>query len=107
MIDPNPTAEALVRTILADPADPLPRLVFAAWLDESDSISNHAWAKYLRLAVELIHTPMTPVRRAYVECEQSRAADDVRAGLTIRAEQFIAHAGEFRQLLPLRCLEIL
>ena len=106
MIDSTPTAEALVRTILADPADPLPRLVFADWLDETDSVSNHAWAKYLRLAVDLVHTPMTPVRRAYIETEQQRAAADVRAGLTIRAEQFLAHEGPFRQLLPLRCLSL-
>lgn len=105
-MDSTPTADGLVRTILADPADPLPRLVFADWLDETDSVSNHAWAKYLRLAVDLVHTPMTPVRRAYIETEQQRAAADVRAGLVVRAEQFLAHEGPFRQLLPLRCLSL-
>ena len=106
MTDATPTAEALVRTILADPADPLPRLVFADWLDETDGVANHAWAKYLRLAVDLVHLPLTPVRRAYLEAEQQRAAGEVRAGLTVRAEQFLAHAAEFRQLLPLRCLTL-
>ncbi len=102
----HPTAEALVRTILADPADPLPRLVFADWLDETDAPANHAWAKYLRLAVDLVHLPLTPPRRAYLEALQAEAAGDVRAALTVKAEQFVQHVGAFRQLLPLRCLTL-
>ena len=46
------------------------------------------------------------MRRAYLEAEQQRAATDVRAGLTVRAEQFVTHAASFRQLLPLRCLTL-
>ena len=106
MMESTPTAEALVRAILADPADPLPRLVFADWLDDTDSPPNHAWAKYLRLAVDLVHLPLTPPRRAYLEAEQQRAAADVRAGLTVKAEQFLQHTAAFRQLLPLRCLTL-
>lgn len=102
----HPTAEALVRTILADPADPLPRLVFADWLDETDAPANHAWAKYLRLAVDLVHLPLTPPRRAYLEALQTEAASDVRAALTVKAEQFVQHVAAFRQLLPLRCLTL-
>ena len=106
MTDPHPTAEALVRTILADPADPLPRLVFADFLDETGTAPNMAWAKYMRLAVDLVHLPLTPPRRAYLEAVQAEAAAEVRAGLTYRAEQFIQHAAAMRQLLPLRCVTL-
>ncbi len=106
MIDPHPTAEALVRTILADPADPLPRLVFADFLDETCTRPNMAWAKYMRLAVDLVHLPLTPPRRAYLEAVQAEAAAEVRAGLTYKAEQFIQHAAVMRQLLPLRCVTL-
>ena len=106
MTDPHPTAEALVRTILAAPADPLPRLVFADWLDETETAPNMAWAKFMRLAVDLSHLPLTPPRRAYLQDEQDKAAADVRAGLTIKAEQFIQYADALRELLPLRCLTL-
>lgn len=106
MTDSHPIAEALVRTILADPADPLPRLVFADWLDETGTAPNMAWAKYMRLAVDLVHLPLTLPRRAYLEAVQTEAAAEVRAGLTYRAEQFIQHAAAMRQLLPLRCVTL-
>ena len=106
MTDPHPTAEALVRTILAAPADPLPRLVFADWLDETDNPANFAWAKYLRLAVDLSHLPLTPPRRLYLQDELDKAAGDIRAGLTIKAEQFAQYADAFGELLPLRCFTL-
>ena len=42
------SADAFVRRIIADPADPLPRLVFADWLEESGDPADAAWAHYLR-----------------------------------------------------------
>ena len=43
------SAGAFVRRILDAPTDPLIRLVFADWLDETGTTANVAWADYLRL----------------------------------------------------------
>ena len=45
MTHTDPSADAFMRRILADPADPVPRLVFADWLEESGKSSNLAWAR--------------------------------------------------------------
>lgn len=56
-------AHAFLKSILADPVNPLPRLVFADWLEESGTRSNVAWAKYLRLAEEVAGLPETEPSR--------------------------------------------
>ena len=46
----TPAIEPFLRTIFADPADTLPRLVFADWLDDHD---YPGWAEVIRLGCEL------------------------------------------------------
>ena len=106
MTDQHPTAEGLMRGILADPSDPLPRLVFADWLDDTGIPHNAAWAKYLRLAVDLVHLPLTAPRRLYLQSELDRVSTELVAELTYKAEQFIQYADSIRQLLPLERLTL-
>lgn len=46
---------ALLKAILADPADDTARLVYADWLDEHES---HDWAEFIRLQIEQSRLPM-------------------------------------------------
>ena len=46
--------EAFLRTIIAQPDDDLPRLVYADWLDERD---DPARAEFIRIQCELAHLP--------------------------------------------------
>jgi type IV pilus assembly protein PilB len=98
----NPTAHAFMRRILADPADPVPRLVFADWLEETGTSSNLAWARFLRLANELANTTADDPRRPKLAGELERVGSLIRARLTYRAEVFVAYPEAMGQLLPLR-----
>ena len=50
----DPTAEAIYRGVLAEPADDTPRLALADWLEDHGSPDR---AEYVRVAVELAKTP--------------------------------------------------
>jgi len=102
MTHTDPSADAFMRCILADPADPVPRLVFADWLEESGKSSNIAWARYIRLADELASAPADDPRRQKLADELDRVGSLVRAKLTYRAEVFAAYPDAMRQVLPLR-----
>jgi uncharacterized protein (TIGR02996 family) len=102
MTHTDPSAGAFMRRILADPADPLPRLVFADWLEETGTSSNLAWARFLRLADELANAPAEDSRRPKLADELERVGSLVRARLTYRAEVFVAYPDALRQLLPTR-----
>lgn len=104
MPDCDPTADAFMARILADPADPLPRLVFADWLEETGAASNVAWARYLRLAEELAAAPADDPRRLKLTDELGRVGGLVRASLTYRAEVFVAHPEAMLRLMPRRCM---
>lgn len=45
--------DALLRAVLADPANDLPRLVYADWLDEKGSGYDHVTAEFIRVQCEL------------------------------------------------------
>jgi uncharacterized protein (TIGR02996 family) len=102
MTHTDPSADAFMRCILANPADPVPRLVFADWLEESGKSSNLAWARFLRLADELATAPADDLRRPKLADELERVGSLVRAKLTYRAEVFVAYPDAMRQVLPLR-----
>jgi type IV pilus assembly protein PilB len=104
MTHTDPSADAFMRCILADPADPVPRLVFADWLEESGRSSNLAWARFLRIADELANAPADDPRRPKLADELERVGSLVRAELTYRAEVFVAYPDAMRQLLPLRSM---
>ncbi len=100
--DNHPTADALMRQILQNPADALPRLVFADWLEETGTRSNVAWAKYLRLADEVANLLPNDARRGKFLVEQSRVGELIRAKITLRAELFVDFPDSIQQLLPIR-----
>jgi uncharacterized protein (TIGR02996 family) len=102
MTHTDPSADAFMRCILANPADAVPRLVFADWLEESGTSSNLAWARYLRLADELATAPADDPRKPKMADELDRVGSLVRAKLTYRAEVFVAYPDAMRQVLPLR-----
>src|SRR5262245_28593681 len=45
--------QALLRAIIASPADDLPRLVYADWLDDTAEPANVARAEFIRLQCQL------------------------------------------------------
>jgi len=98
------TADAFMARILQNPADPLPRLVFADWLEETGTSSNMAWARYLRLADEIANTLATDARQPKLEQSLERIAGSIQARLTFRAETLLAYPNELLQLLPARNL---
>jgi uncharacterized protein (TIGR02996 family) len=102
MTHTDESADAFMRCILADPADPVPRLVFADWLEECGKSSHLAWARFLRLADELANVPDDDPRRPKLADELERVGSLVRARLTYRAEVFVAYPDAMRRLLPLR-----
>jgi len=100
------SADAFMARILANPADPLPKLVFADWLEESGTSSNIAWARYLRLADELANTPPDDIRRHKLKESLSRFAGSIRARLTFRAETLVANPEAMLRLLPSKNLVV-
>jgi uncharacterized protein (TIGR02996 family) len=102
MTHTDPTADAFMRRILARPADPVPRLVFADWLEESGTSSNLAWARYLRLADELATAPADDRRRPKLARDLERVGACIRAKLTYRAELLVAYPEAMLQVLPAR-----
>jgi uncharacterized protein (TIGR02996 family) len=106
MSDGDPTADAFMARILADPADPWPRLLFADWLEETGTASSVAWARFLRLAEELAAAPADDPRRRKLAGELERVGTVIRAQLTCRAELVVAYPEPMLRLLPPRCLVV-
>lgn len=106
MPDTDPNADAFMRRILADPTDPVPRLVFADWLEETGTSSNIAWARYLRLADELANADADDPRRPKLARMLGRISRSIRAKLTFRAETLTAYPDAMLQLLPPRNLVV-
>ncbi|OWK36505.1 TIGR02996 domain-containing protein [Fimbriiglobus ruber] len=102
----DPTADAFMRRILANPPDPVPRLVFADWLEESGASPNLAWARYIRLADELAAAPADDPRRPKMTQDLERVGSLVRARLTFRAEMFVAYPEAMLQLMPPRSMRV-
>jgi uncharacterized protein (TIGR02996 family) len=85
--------EALLRGIFLHPADPLPKLVFADFLEER---GEEAWAEVLRLGCELAALPPgDEPGRAAVRWQMAERIDE--AGLT--------HAAPDTGFLPCRVIE--
>jgi len=95
--------DAFLKAILVNPADPLPRLVFADWLEETGVRPNIAWAKYLRLAEE-VATSVDDVIRTKKSRLLERVGSLIQAKLRFKAELFVAHTECLRRVLPLRCM---
>jgi len=98
--------DAFLRTILADPADPLPRLVFADWLEETGTRSNVAWSKFLRLSEESGEAALDDDARARKARLLARLGTLIQAKLRFRAEIFVADSVAIRRVLPLRCMAL-
>lgn len=88
---------ALFKAAFADPADELPRLVFADWLEDTGTSDNAAWARYIRLGTVTHCGPMLPAERAERRIVAARA---VSAKLTLPYAEFIGHSAALFQLLP-------
>ena len=87
-------------TILANPEDNAPRLVFADWLEETGLDSNVAWAQFIRLNAELRRATENDPRRQKLIAASERTARDIRSRLTIRATLFVKHFHSIFALLP-------
>lgn len=93
------TADALMAAVLADPADPLPRLVLADYLDDTGGPANAAWAEYIRLRAAATTEPSALTRELMRESADA-VAPDIVAGLAMPAAAFLADPGSFLDLLP-------
>ena len=85
--------------VLADPADPFPRLVFADYLDDTGSPAAAAWAEYLRLRAAADEAD-DALRGDVVRAAADAVAPRVTASLTVPAADFLADVPRFRDLLP-------
>ncbi len=88
---------ALFKAALADPADELPRLVFADWLEDSGTSDNAAWARYIRLGTVTHCGPMLPAERTE---RRLLAGLGVRAKLAVPLSEFVGNSAALFQLLP-------
>ena len=95
----TPAADALMAAVLANPADPLRRLVFADYLDDTGTPGNAAWAEYLRLRAAAAGET-TALKRELLWDAAADAATKIVAGLTLPAATFLADVTSFRDLLP-------
>lgn len=92
-------AVALFRTVLANPDDLTPRLVFADWLEDTGEPHNVAWAGYLRRR--------TQFRESVVELPGlDERESSIRARFTLPARQFVRHFALVLQLLPSRNIRV-
>jgi len=66
------TGELLLKAVLADPADDLPRLVYADWLDENGEPER---AEFIRVGCQLAKLPGHPAAGGDVARLYSRAVD--------------------------------
>lgn len=106
MPDTDPNADAFMRRILGDPTDPVPRLVFADWLEETGTSSNIAWARYLRLAEERAAAADDDPRRPKLTAMLNRLAGSIRAKLIFRAETLTEFPDAMLRVLPPRNLVV-
>ena len=94
----HPDANAFVARILADPADPVIRSVFADWLDEQGGVANQNWALYIRLRAEAAATH--GAEREVLHEEAANVAPHLKARLIVPAVKFARHLTDFLDLLP-------
>ena len=97
-------ADILLRSVLVAPGEPLRRLVFADWLEETGTRSNIAWAKYLRLAEEVDRLPDDEPQRTKRIILRERLGSLIQAKLRLKADVYAADPEAFRLILPQRCL---
>ena len=86
-VDPN--ADAFMRRILSAPADPLPRLVFADWLEETGTSSNVAWAYFIRAQAELVTLEPNEVQAQALRSFTETLRERIRARLKIPVDTFL------------------
>jgi len=97
-------ADIFLRSVLAAPSEPLRRLVFADWLEETGTRSNIAWAKYLRLAEEVDRLPSDDPLRTKRIVLRERLGSLIQAKLRLKADVYTTDPESFRLILPPRCL---
>lgn len=97
-------ADLFLRSVLAAPAEPLRRLVFADWLEDTGTRSNIAWAKYLRLAEEVDRLPVDDPQRTKRIVLRERIGSLIQAKLRLKADVYTTDPDSFRLILPPRCL---
>lgn len=85
--------------VLANTADPLPRLVLADYLDDTGIPANAAWAEYLRLRAA-IADEVSAITRELMRDAAATVAPQILAGLTLKADDFLADVPGFLNLLP-------
>lgn len=101
MIRRHPDADALMTGVLANPADPLPRLVLADWLEETDVPANVAWAHFLRARQQLAECRETDhVGIGVLKKRIRELTPHIRAKLTLPAAYFVRHAFQLLRVLP-------
>ena len=94
----HPDAKAFVSRILANPADPVIRSVFADWLEEQGGTANENWALYIRLRTEAAATHGS--ERDVLREEAGNVAPFIKARLVVPAGRFARFVPDFLDLLP-------
>lgn len=96
----HPDADAFMRGYLRTPTDITARLVFADWLEETDTPANRAWAYYIRVKAEADRHPRGSPERWGLDNQAVGYAPRIRARLTIPARHFVGYPKSLLELLP-------
>jgi uncharacterized protein (TIGR02996 family) len=98
---PKDTGEAILQSVLAEPEDDTPRLVYADWLDETGGPEEQARADFIRVQIELARRPNDKALLAREKALWSANKSRWLAGLPegIRNRKNVAfHRGFFEEL---------
>jgi uncharacterized protein (TIGR02996 family) len=119
-------ADAFLETILQNPDDDTPRLVFADWLEEQGDSRSAARAEFIRVQCVLAGGPLPP-RRIELKRRQQQLLEQygnewarpirrfVRTWqfhrgfideVAVAADMFLAHAGRLFRRVPIRHLRL-
>jgi uncharacterized protein (TIGR02996 family) len=102
----HPDANALIQAILRNPTDASARLLFADWLEESCVPANVAWARFIRLNIQIANCP-ADISKENLIAERNRCKSQIEERITIPAAVFISCPRAFCHFIPADRITIL
>jgi uncharacterized protein (TIGR02996 family) len=102
----HPDANALIQAILRNPTDASTRLLFADWLEESCVPANVAWARFIRLNIQIANCP-ADVSRENLIVDRNRCKSQIEERITIPAAVFVSCPRAFCHFIPAERITVL
>jgi uncharacterized protein (TIGR02996 family) len=102
----HPDANALIQAILRNPTDASTRLLFADWLEESCTPANVAWARFIRLNIQIANCP-ADISRENLIADRNRCKTQIEERITIPAAVFVSCPRAFCHFIPAERITVL